>query len=153
MIGVIYVNNMVFNFNNLAYVLDTVRVFLTKCPFTTVRSWYSADELQFVEAKPRIYTEANSKRNVYYFICFSNNSYQTRHMTIICVIKWHQQIKSTFKNSSGKEDTLVAKSISWNVRKVSIGCDQRAHLWQQNKEYTTQTVIYTFWFVFLTITI
>jgi len=31
-------------------------------------------------------------------------------------------------NSS--EGTLVAKSISWNVRKVSIRCDQHAHLWQ-----------------------
>jgi len=38
--------------------------------------------------------------------------------------------------------TLVAKSISWNVRKVSIRCDQHAHLWQLNKEYTTQTVFY-----------
>ena len=41
------------------------------------------------------------------------------------------------------EGTLVEKSISWNVRKnVSIGCDQRTHLWQLNKEYTTQTVFY-----------
>ena len=40
------------------------------------------------------------------------------------------------------EGTLVAKSISWNVRKVSIGCDQRVHLWQLNNEYTTQTVFY-----------
>jgi len=37
------------------------------------------------------------------------------------------------------EGTLVAKLFSWNVRKVSIGCDQHAHLWQLNKEYTTQT--------------
>ena len=34
------------------------------------------------------------------------------------------------------EGTLVAKLFSWNVRKVSIGCDQHAHLWQLNKEYT-----------------
>ena len=34
---------------------------------------------------------------------------------------------------------LVEHSISWNV---SIGCDQRVHLWQLNKEYTTQTVFY-----------
>ena len=34
------------------------------------------------------------------------------------------------------EGTLVAKTISWKVRKVSIGCDQRAHLSQLNKEYT-----------------
>jgi len=40
------------------------------------------------------------------------------------------------------EGTLVANSISWNVRKVSIGCDQHAHLWQLNKEYTSQTVFY-----------
>jgi len=42
------------------------------------------------------------------------------------------------------EGTLVAKSISWNVRKVSIGCDHWAHLWQLNElneEYITQTVI------------
>jgi len=28
------------------YVIDTVRVFLPKCPLTTVRSWFSADEQQ-----------------------------------------------------------------------------------------------------------
>ena len=28
--------------------------------------------------------------------------------------------------------TVVTKSISWNVRKVSIGCDQRVHLWTTN---------------------
>jgi len=33
-------------------------------------------------------------------------------------------------------------SISWNVRKVSIGCEKRVHLWQLNNEYTTQTVFY-----------
>jgi len=38
--------------------------------------------------------------------------------------------------------TMVAKSISWNVRKVSIGCDPHAYLWPLNKEYTTQTVFY-----------
>ena len=63
---------------------------------------------------------------------------------IISVIKWHQQIKSTSKifplNST--EGTLVAKSISCNVRKVSIVCDQRAPWWQLNNEYTTQTVFY-----------
>ena len=63
--------------------------------------------------------------------------------TRISVIKWHQQMKSTFKflvNST--EGTLVAKSISCNVRKVSIVCDQRAPWWQLNNEYTTQTVFY-----------
>jgi len=37
------------------------------------------------------------------------------------------------------EGTLVANSISWTV---SIGCDQRVHFWQLNKEYTNQTVFY-----------
>jgi len=32
---------------------------------------------------------------------------------------------------------MVAKSISWNV---SIGCDQRAHLWQQNIKYTKHQI-------------
>jgi len=44
--------------------------------------------------------------------------------------------------ANSTEGTLVANSISWTVRKVSIGCDQRAHLWQLNKKYTTQTVFY-----------
>ena len=52
--------------------------------------------------------------------------------TIIYVIKWQQQIKSTSKTIyiNSTEGTLVAKSISWNV-KVSIRCDQR----ELNKEY------------------
>ena len=33
------------------YVLDTVRVFLPKCPLTTVRSRFSADELQLVRGE------------------------------------------------------------------------------------------------------
>ena len=57
------------------------------------------------------------------------------------------------------EGTLVANSISWTV---SIGCDQRVHLWQLNKEYTNQTILFTHKFqtavyhsdsYFLTITI
>ena len=32
--------------------------------------------------------------------------------------------------------------VGSSVRKVSIGWDQRAHLCQLNKDYTTQTVFY-----------
>jgi len=53
----------------------------------------------------------------------------------------NRQLPNIFLLNS-TEGTLVAKSISWNIRKVSIGCDQPAHLWQLNKEYTTQTVFY-----------
>jgi len=64
--------------------------------------------------------------------------------TIKSVIQWHQLIKSTPKmvlvNST--EGTLVAKSISWNVRKASIRCDQRVQLWQINNEYTIHTLLY-----------
>jgi len=33
------------------YVIDTVRVFLPKCPLTTVRSCFSADKLQDVRGE------------------------------------------------------------------------------------------------------
>jgi len=37
------------------YVIDTVRVFLPKCPLTTVGNRFSADELQIVRGEPRIH--------------------------------------------------------------------------------------------------
>ena len=70
-------------------------------------------------------------------MCYISFVFQTIHTKLgIC----NKMTSAVLVNST--EGTMVANSISWNVRKVSIVCDQSVHLWQLNNEYTTLTVWY-----------
>jgi len=59
----------------MMYVIDTVRVFIPKCPLTTIGSRFSADELQIVrgEAKRILWKKKNEYRYLTYTTIIDNS--------------------------------------------------------------------------------
>ena len=61
-------------FTRLAFVIDTVRVFLPKCPLTTIRSRFSADELQIVRGEATLLMVLRGqfgRKNEYRFLTYT----------------------------------------------------------------------------------